>query len=95
MKLTSPDGIMTVSELLHDIDSTQEETDSRIALYCAYGKQLGYRFIKVKSQDTDVFFILSHFVKDIDDITILFDTGKGNNKRLIDITLLTKDTYRY
>ena len=92
VKLTSPDGIMTVSEPLHDIDSTQEETYSRIALYCAYGKQLGYRFIKVKSPDTDVFFILSHFVKDIDDITILFDTGKGNYKRLIDISLLTKDT---
>ena len=92
VKLTSPDGIMTVSEPLHDIDSTQEETDSRIALYCAYGKQLGYRFMKVKSPDTDVFFILSHFVKDIDDITILFDTGKGNYKRLIDISLLTKDT---
>ena len=38
-KLTSLDGVHTVREELAEIDSTQEESDSRIVLYCQYAKK--------------------------------------------------------
>ena len=35
---------------------------------------------------TDVFFILTYYAKLIDTATVLFDTGNGNKRRLINIT---------
>jgi hypothetical protein len=70
--------------------STQEETDSRVVLYCFYGKQQGYRNIRIRSPDTDIFFILLHYALELQGVTILFDTGTGNKKRLIDITKLAQ-----
>jgi hypothetical protein len=33
----------------------------------------------------DIFFILLHYALELQGVTILFDTGTGNKKRLIDI----------
>ena len=52
-QLTSADGVKTSKETLHDLTSTQEETDSRFVLYCKYGQQKGYIYIRVKSPDSD------------------------------------------
>ncbi len=57
-------------------------------LYCKYAARQGYKYCRVKSPDTDVFFILLHHAASIDTITILFDTGSGNNQRLLNITEL-------
>ena len=56
-----------------------------------HGKELGYGTIRVKSPDTDVFFLLLHFASKIDGVTILFDTGTGNKKRLINVSELASD----
>ena len=95
-KLTSLDGVHTVREELAEIDSTQEESDSRIILYCQYAKKKfkkkqGYKYVTVKSPDTDVFFILVYYEKRIENISILFETGRGNKSRLLGITAFNKE----
>ena len=46
-------------------------------------------YARVRSPDSDIFWILLYHARKID-ITILFDTGHGNKKRLINITNLSK-----
>jgi hypothetical protein len=84
--ITSYDGTSVCRTEIKSIESTQEETDSRVVLYCFYGKQQGYRNIRIRSPDTDIFFILLHYALELQGVIILFDTGSGNKKRLIDIT---------
>ena len=67
--------------------SNQEETDSRVVLYCQYAHNQGYEHVRVRSPDTDIFFILLHHAKTLP-CTIYFDTGTANNKRLVNITEL-------
>uniref|UniRef100_UPI00358E53D5 uncharacterized protein n=3 Tax=Myxine glutinosa TaxID=7769 RepID=UPI00358E53D5 len=87
-KLTSEDGTTTSSHLLDSMTSSQEETDSRIILYCEYAQSKNFNYVRVKSPDTDVFFILLHYAHRLADITVLFDTGTGNKKKLINISEL-------
>jgi hypothetical protein len=86
--LTSVDGTTTTIMNMHDLDSTQEETDSRIVLYCMYGKQQGYQNIMVKSPDSDIFFILLHHIHRLEgpELNIFFDTGSGVNRKIVNIT---------
>lgn len=51
-----------------------------------HGKRRGYRTIRVKSPDSDVFFLLQYYAPKIEDVNILFDTGTGNKKRLINVS---------
>ena len=50
----------------------------------------GYEYIRIKSPDSDVFFILLHFALTLPNVVILFDTGTGNKQRLINITELAE-----
>ena len=84
-ELSSRDGISVQKKEIEEIRSNQEETDTRIVLYAAYGARQQFKYIKVKSPDSDIFFILLHFASEID-CTLLFDTGVGNSKRLINIS---------
>ena len=86
-KLESADGKTVSREEVLVLASNQEETDSRVAMYAAYGALNGYKTVRVKSPDSDVFFILLHHAHNLD-TAIEFDTGTGNSKRLIDITRL-------
>ena len=86
--LTSEYGKKTVKSEVESLSSTQEETDSRVILYCLYAKEQGYRYVRVKSPDTDIFFICLHYAKLLNGIQILFDTGRENKKQLINITEL-------
>ena len=56
-------------------------------MYCKYAQDQGYDYARVRTPDGDIFFILLHFVLSFT-INILFDTGTGNKKRLINITEL-------
>jgi hypothetical protein len=87
---TSYDSTSVCRTEIKSVESTQEETDSRVVLYCYYGKQQGYRNIGIRSLDTDIFFILLHYALELQGVTILLDTGTGNKKRLIDITKLAQ-----
>lgn len=88
--ITSDDGKTTHKEELKDLTSSQEETDSRVVLYLKYAEQKQYKFVRVKSPDTDVFFILLYYAGSTPGIKVLFDTGSGNHQRLIDVTQLAE-----
>ena len=90
-RLSSPDGLHTQTVVIDPLTSTQEETDTRVILYCHYAIQNGYHYIRVKSPNTDIFFILLYYALQMKQATIVFDTGKGNKKRLINITALAEE----
>ena len=69
--------------------SNQEETDSRVVLYCIYAAEQEYQYARVRSPDSDIFWILLYHTRKID-IIILFHTGHGNKRRLINITNISK-----
>ena len=83
--LTSENGMSTTRVEIDDLNSTYEETDSRVILYCEYARRQSYSSVRVKSPDTDVFMILLHYASDMTDLKVFFDTGTGNHKRLIDV----------
>ena len=83
--LPSEDGKKTEIIEIQELSSSQEETDSRVILYCRYGKNIGYIYIRVKSPDTCLFFILLHYAQSFTETTILYETGKGTKKRLINM----------
>ena len=84
--LRSEDGETTSKTPVPTLHSSQEETDSRVVLYSAYAEEKGYTHVRVKSPDSDIFFILLHFALQLNNVVILFDTGTGNNKRLLNIS---------
>ena len=89
VKLTAK-GQQVEKEELFDLQSDQEETDTRVVLYAKYAAKMGYQNVRVRSPDSDLFFILLHHSQRID-ADILFDTGTGNFKRLFNITEIAKD----
>ena len=72
------------------LESNQEDTDSRIILYIAHAQEQGYDKVVVRSPDSDVFFILLHYAHTFH-VKILFDTGSGNKRRLMNITELAEE----
>ena len=54
--LTSEDGKTTIAPEISSLESTQEETDTRVILYIDYAQNNGYRYVRVKSPDSDIFF---------------------------------------
>ncbi|KAK6184936.1 hypothetical protein SNE40_007284 [Patella caerulea] len=84
-QLTS-DGKTTTCNEIPSLASTQEETDSRVILYCMYAKERGFRFVRVRSPDTDILYILLHYSSLLDGINIFYETGKGKLKCCIDVT---------
>jgi len=66
-------------------------------LYCLYAQEAGYKYAWVRSPDSDVFFILLYHAACVPNITVIFETGKGNTRRCIDITAMSNSlspTYR-
>ena len=68
------------------LKSSQEETYSRVVLYCIHAKDSGFKFVKVRSLNTDIFFILLHYANILPGITVLIQTGKGSKRRCIDVS---------
>jgi hypothetical protein len=79
--ITSYDGTSVCRTEIKSIESTQEETDSRVVLYCFYGKQQGYRHIGIRSPDTDIFFILLHYALELQGVIILWKWKQENVDR--------------
>lgn len=84
--LASENGKEVSRTEIESLNSTQEETDSRVILYLKYGKENEYDNVRVRSPDSDVFFILLHYAHVIPDIPVFFESGRGNKQRLIDLT---------
>ena len=87
--LLTSDGVSVQMKEVPTLNSNQEETDTRIILYVKYAESQGYKYVRVRSPDTDVFHILLHYARSYH-INILFDTGSGNHKRLINISDLAR-----
>ena len=62
----------TIVQELTSLYSNQEETGSRVVLYCKYTHEHGYEHVRGHSPDTDIFFILLHHAKTLL-CTIYFD----------------------
>ena len=73
------------------LKSTQEEMDTRVVLYCKYGREKGFKYARAKSPDNDIFFILLYYARYLQGINILFETGKGNNKKIINVTKIAEN----
>ena len=94
-ELTS-DGTSVQKALIHNINSTQEETDTRVVLYLMHMKEQGQNVAVVRTPDSDILFILLYYGHQFSPLTVLYDTGKGENRRLININDLALDlTPRY
>ena len=85
-RLQSPDGNVTVSEDVPELYSTHEEADTKIILHCLHIARHteDNTTIIIRSPDTDVFILLLHFTQSLGHV-ILFDTGTGNKRRLINV----------
>ena len=77
--LASEDGKRPMKTEVDSLNSTQEETDSTVILYCFCAKEQSYRYVRVKSPD----FICLHYAKMLD----------GIQKQLINITELADQEY--
>ena len=90
LQLHSNDGEAVIVEALQMLSSDQEETDTRVILYAAYARDKGYKYARVRSPDSDIFFILLHFALNLLPLIVLFDTGTGNKRRIITVTELAR-----
>ena len=72
------------------LESDQEEIHTRVVLYCSYAVDEEYNYVRVRSPDSDIFFILLYYASKIN-ITLLFDTGSRCKRRLFNISQLTHD----
>ena len=87
--MSSEDGKVTNSQPANDLNCGQEEADTKIIFHCQYiSKQNPLIPIIVRSPDTDVFILLLAFARKFEN-TLLFDTGTGNNRRLLNISKLS------
>ena len=72
------------------LESNQEEVDKRVVLYCSYAVDEESNYVRIRSANSDVFFILLYFASKIN-ITLLLDTGSGCKRKLLNISQLTLD----
>ena len=91
ISLKSIDGKNVVTEEVEKLCSSYEEADTRIILHCndVAANSQDSVVILVRSPDTDVF-ILLRFVRHINQ-TVLFDTGTGDKRRLVNVQAVAKD----
>ena len=69
---TSDDGIKTKTIFLGVLKSTQEETDTRIILYCFYAQGKGYKIVHDRTPDRDIFFILLQYIDRLAGLTVRY-----------------------
>ena len=69
--LDTYDSMYTQAKAIRRLHSNEEKTDTRAVLYCKYAQS--YETVRVRSPDSDVFFILSHLIHVVM-YAIYFDT---------------------
>jgi hypothetical protein len=83
--LSSDDGQIVRNVTEQQLSSSHEEADTRMILHCIHAANMDKdKVILVRSPDTDVFLLLLKFAQNLDNL-VLFDTGVGNKRRLIDV----------
>ncbi|XP_060579912.1 uncharacterized protein LOC132736731 [Ruditapes philippinarum] len=68
--------VKTSCEEVPELNSNQEEADSRIILHAAFAKSKGVRSVAVSSPDTDVLVLLLHHCQTIGIEELFFVTGR-------------------
>ena len=53
-----------------------------------YAKERAFKSVRVRSPDSDIFFILLHHARLLKGLQVLFETGNGNTRCCIDVTKL-------
>ena len=74
--MSSDDSVSVIMTEVPELQSSQEETDTRVVHYCNYAADNKYDYVKERSPASDIFFILLYYAADLG-IRILFDTGTG------------------
>ena len=87
--LTSTEDAMS-RVVIESLQSDEEVTDTRVVLYCLYAQDMLYSTARVKTPDTDIFFILLHHARRFTDLRVLFETRKGRTECCIDISKLAE-----
>ena len=84
--LTSTDAETVEVRTVDALATSQEEADTRIILHCMHICETApsATHIIVRSPDTDVLVLLLKYAKNFDPV-VLFDTGTGNKRRLLNI----------
>lgn len=80
--LTSVNGKDTLADKMPKLCSTQEEADTKIILHVLHISQRARDSIIFRSPDTDVTSLNS---------SVLFDTGAGDKRRLVDVKAAALD----
>uniref|UniRef100_A0A0L8H5U3 Uncharacterized protein n=1 Tax=Octopus bimaculoides TaxID=37653 RepID=A0A0L8H5U3_OCTBM len=83
------DGHNTFCQEIHSLKFSQEEDDTHMILYWKYAKERGCKSVRVRSPDSDIFFILINHARFLERLQILFETAKGNTRRCINVTKLS------
>ena len=81
-------------EEVFEMRSDQEETDTRVILYIKWAQDKGYASACVRSPDSDIFFPLLKYASSFT-ITILFDTGVKEKRRILPLPDIAKDLGEY
>ena len=89
---TSEDGSIVTATLQEDLCFSQEEADTKIVLHCFHASQSFPENVplRIRSPDTDVFMLLLRYTNAIHRV-ILFDTGTGNKRRVINVNVIAHD----
>ncbi|KAJ8348897.1 hypothetical protein SKAU_G00274860 [Synaphobranchus kaupii] len=87
--LSAADGEVTSKEV-YSLRSNQEETDTRIVLYCHHAAELGFKRAVVRTPDSDVLFILLYHAQNIK-LTVYIDIGTGRGRQLVNVSQLATD----
>lgn len=76
--------------VIHDLRSNHEEADTRLILHANHAAQTGiYDHVIISSPDTDVAVLSITHVNSMCQTKVLFATGVGNKRRILDLTALS------
>ena len=88
--LLKDNGASVMMTEIPKLEFDQEETDTRVVLYCFYAADKEYSYVQVRSPERDSFFIFLYYASKIN-IILLFDIGSRCKRRLLNISQLAHD----
>ena len=78
--LHSTDGKNTFSQKSSGLKSSQEETDTYVVLYCMYAKRKGYKNVRIRTLDSDVFIYLYYAKTELQGLNVFINIGNSKNR---------------
>ena len=84
----SSNGTEVLPVQLEYLHTSQEETDTKVILYCNYAVKKKLKNVIIKTVDSDIFFILLYHAAKFKSITIYLDTAIQGRSKLFNISSL-------